>query len=240
MRVLALDTTSRALSAAVVDDHHVCAERVGDTARSHAERLPGALFEVVADAKIDLDAIDVFAVTAGPGSFTGLRIGIATMQGLAFVTGKRIAAVSSLDALAHAAASGAIEGSLVAAWIDAHRRDVFAALYRVGAAPPFSRGRIVAVDAASVDDPAAILRRWHVAPDVFIGSGARQYGSVIAAHVSGARIIDAPPLAGVVGRVALDVARAGDTVDPAGVQPIYVRRPDAEIAREQKQAAGER
>jgi tRNA threonylcarbamoyladenosine biosynthesis protein TsaB len=240
MRVLALDTTSRALSAAVVDDHHVRAERVGDTARSHAERLPGALFEVVGDAKIDLGAIDLFAVTAGPGSFTGLRIGIATMQGLAFVTGKRIAPVSSLDALAHAAASDAVEGTLVAAWIDAHRRDVFAALYRVGASPPFSRDRIVAVDAASVDEPAAVLRRWHTAPDVFIGSGARQYMSVIAAHAPGARIIDAPPLAGVVGRVAVDLARAGETVDPAGVQPVYVRRPDAEIAREQKQPAAKR
>jgi tRNA threonylcarbamoyladenosine biosynthesis protein TsaB len=240
MRVLALDTTSRALSAAVVDDHHVRAERVGDTARSHAERLPGALFEVVADAKIDLAAIDLFAVAAGPGSFTGLRIGIATMQGLAFVTGKRIAAVSSLDALAHAAASGAAAGTLVAAWIDAHRRDVFAALYRVGAAPPFSRGRLEAVDAASVDDPGAILRRWNAAPEVFIGSGARQYSAVIAAHAPEARLIDAPPLAGVVGRVAVDCAHAGETVDPAGVQPIYVRRPDAEVAREQKRAAGER
>ena len=240
MRVLALDTTSRALSSAVVDDHHVCAERVGDTARSHAERLPGALFEVVADAKIDLDAIDVFAVTAGPGSFTGLRIGIATMQGLAFVTGKRIAAVSSLDALAHAAASGAIEGSLVAAWIDAHRREVFAGLYRVGSAQPFSRGRILTVDAASVGDPAAILGSWQTAPDLFIGSGSRLYLDTVARRAPGARVIDGPPLAGVVGRMAVDCAGAGETVDPAGVQPVYVRRPDAEIAREQKQAAGER
>lgn len=239
MRVLALDTTSRALSAAVVEDHHVRAERIGDTTRSHAERLPGALFEVMADAKIELAGIDVFAVAAGPGSFTGLRIGIATMQGLAFVTGKRIVAVSALDALAHAAAHDAVEGTLVAAWIDAHRRDVFAALYRVGAAPPFSRGRIVAVDAASVGDPAAVLAQWKTVPDVLIGSGAWQYLDAIAARAPGARVLDAPPLAGVLGRVAVDCARAGETVDPAGVQPIYVRRPDAEIAREQKQAAGE-
>jgi tRNA threonylcarbamoyladenosine biosynthesis protein TsaB len=240
MRVLALDTTARVLSAAVVEDDHVRAERVGDTTRSHAERLPGALFEVMADAKIDLAGVDVFAVTAGPGSFTGLRIGIATMQGLAFVTGKRIVAVSALDALAHAAAGAAVEGTLVAAWIDAHRRDVFAALYRVSAAPPSSRGRIVSVAAASVGAPDAILGTWHAAPDVFIGSGARQYLDVIAERAPAARVIDAPPLAGVVGRVAVDCARAGETVDPAGVQPVYVRRPDAEIARDQKQAAGER
>ena len=239
MRVLALDTTSRALSAAVVEDDRVRAERVGDTMRSHAERLPGALFEVMADAKIELAAIDVFAVAAGPGSFSGLRIGIATMQGLAFVSGKRIVAVSALDALAHAAAHDAVEGTLVAAWIDAHRRDVFAALYRVGAAAPFSHGRVVGVDAASVGDPTAILARWETVPDVFIGSGARLYLDVIAARAPGTRVLDAPPLAGVLGRVAVECARAGETVAPAGVQPIYVRRPDAEIAREQKQAAGE-
>jgi tRNA threonylcarbamoyladenosine biosynthesis protein TsaB len=232
MRVLALDTTTRALSAAVVEDDQVRAERVGDTARSHAERLPSALLDVVAEAQIDLASIDVYAVAAGPGSFTGLRIGIATMQGLAFVAGKRIAAVSALDALAHAAAASVPDGATIGVWIDAHRRDVFAALYRVSTAPPFSRGRIVAVDAASVDDPVAVLARWGMIPAVFIGSGVRPFADVIAMRAPGARVLDAPPLAAVIGRVAIDVARAGQTVDPAGVQPVYVRRPDAEIARE--------
>ena len=237
MRVLALDTTARALSAAVVEDDQVRAERVGDTARSHAERLPSALLDVVAEAQIDLASIDVYAVAAGPGSFTGLRIGIAAMQGLAFVTGKRIVAVSALDALAHAAAADVPDGTTIGAWIDAHRRDVFAALYRVGSAPPFCRGRIVAVDAPSVDDPAAVLARWDRMPDVFIGSGVRPFADAIASRAPDARVLDAPPLAAVIGRVAIDLARAGQTIGPAGVQPVYVRRPDAEIAREQKQLA---
>jgi tRNA threonylcarbamoyladenosine biosynthesis protein TsaB len=237
MRVLALDTTARALSAAVVDDDRVLAEHVGDTARSHAERLPATLLSVVAEARLDLEAIDVFAVAAGPGSFTGLRIGIAAMQGLAFVTGKRIVAVSALDALAHAAAADSSAGALLAAWIDAHRRDVFAALYKVGAAAPFGRERIIAVDAAAVDDPAAILGRWTPLPDVFIGSGARRYADTIAARTPAARVVDGPPLAAVVGRVAVARARAGDAVDPAAVQPVYVRRPDAEIARDRNQPA---
>ena len=234
MRVLALDTTARALSAALVEDDRISVEHVGDTSRSHAERLPGALLDVAAAAGVELSAIDVFAVAAGPGSFTGLRIGIAAMQGLAFVTGKRIVAVSALDALAHAAAAGLAEGALVAAWIDAHRNDVFAALYRVTAAPPFTNGRIVAVDAPSVDDPVTVLDRWTMRPDAFIGSGARRYADVRAERASAARLCDAPPLAGVIGRVAVHRARAGETVDPAGVQPLYVRRPDAEIAREQQ------
>jgi tRNA threonylcarbamoyladenosine biosynthesis protein TsaB len=235
MRVLALDTTARALSAAVVEDDQVRAEHVGDATRSHAERLPAALLDVVAAAQIELASIDVYAVAAGPGSFTGLRIGIAAMQGLAFVAGKRIVAVSTLDALAQAAAADAPDGATIAAWIDAHRRDVFAALYRVSSAPRFTRGRIVALAAPSVDDPDAVLAQWEMKPDVFIGSGVGRFAAVIAGRAPRARVLDAPPLAAVIGRVAIDLARAGQTVDPAGVQPVYVRRPDAEIARERNQ-----
>ncbi len=235
MRVLALDTTTRTLSAAVVDDDRVLARRVGDLTRSHAERLPADLLAVTAEARIDLGSIDVFAVAAGPGSFTGLRIGIATMQGLAFVLHKRIVAVSALEALAHIAAAAAAQDAIIGAWIDAHRRDVFSALYRVAAAPLFARARLQAVETAAVGDPAAILKRWAAAgqnPDLFIGSGAHLYRDVIQA-ASGRPIVEAPPLAPVIGLIAAERASAGESVEPAAVQPLYVRRPDAVIAREQ-------
>ena len=120
--------------------------------------------------------------------------------------------------------------------MDAHRREVFAALYRVGAAPPFTAGRIVAsrravsrrAGAPSLDAVDGACRTSSSA------DGARRYADVIAARAPAALVRDAPPLAGVIGRMAVDRARAGETVDPAGVQPLYVRRPDAEIAREQQ------
>lgn len=236
MRVLALDTTTRALGAAVIEDDRVLAERIGDQTRTHAERLPGDLLAVLGEAGIELSAVDVFAVAAGPGSFTGLRIGIATMQGLALVRRRRIVALSALEALAYAAARRETDpGTTVAAWIDAHRRDVFSALYRVEASAPFSPARLTAVDAAAVDTPPAILERWSAAglmPDLFIGSGARLYADLITTGRRG-RILAPPPLAPVIGLAAVERARAGDLVGPAGVQPLYVRRPDAEIARQQ-------
>src|SRR5438034_11168139 len=138
MYVLALDTTTREGSVALVDEHRVIEERRGDAARSHAERLPGELI-APADARgLSVSAIDLFAVAAGPGSFTGLRIGIATIQGLAVTTRRRIVAVSALEALAQSAAGeapGLTAGTLVAAWMDARRHDVFAALYRIADAP---------------------------------------------------------------------------------------------------------
>ena len=87
MRVLALDTTTRGGSVAIAEDGRVVFERVGDGARSHAERLPAELIDAVQTVGWSLADIDLFAVASGPGSFTGLRIGIATMQGLAVVKG---------------------------------------------------------------------------------------------------------------------------------------------------------
>ena len=243
MRVLSLDTTTRELSAALVEDDRVIAARVGDTARTHAERLPGVLVDLLAEAGAGFPAVDVFAVVSGPGSFTGLRIGIATMQGLAFALARRIVPVSALEALAYAAAEstggrGAAPGTTVAAWIDAHRRDVFSAVYRVEPSPPYAPGRLVEIEAPAVDGPSATAARWTasgIVPKMFIGSGAVLYADLLAGSGS---VVEAPALAPVVGRVAVERARAGGGVDPAAVQPLYVRRPDAEIARERWHQSG--
>src|SRR5579863_1136343 len=100
MHVLALDTTERAGSVALVTDGRVMVERSGDPARTHAQRLPGDILRLLDDAGVSLGAVDVFAIASGPGSFTGLRIGIATLQGLALVNRRRIVPVSALEALA--------------------------------------------------------------------------------------------------------------------------------------------
>src|SRR5215831_17702615 len=117
MRVLALDSTTRAGSVALVENGVVVDQRAGDPSRTHGERLPAELAALGAP----WPTIDVFAVASGPGSFTGLRIGIATMQGLALVTGRRLVAVSGLEALAQLAGADAAPGARVAAWIDAQR-----------------------------------------------------------------------------------------------------------------------
>ena len=236
MRVLALDTTTRALSAAVVEDDRLLAARESDPTRTHAERLPADLLDVLAAAGLDIGGVDVFSVAAGPGSFTGLRIGIATMQGLAFVQQKTMVAVPIFDALAHVAADRVAVGTVVATWIDAHRRDVYSALYRVSGAPRYTRERLVPIDAPAVGDPQGTLERWlasGIHPDAFIGSGALMYSRVVAELAPRAVVEPTPPLAATIGMVAAARAAAGESVDPAAVQPLYVRRPDAEIARDQ-------
>jgi tRNA threonylcarbamoyladenosine biosynthesis protein TsaB len=233
MRVLALDTSTRAGSAALVYDDRVIVEREGDPARSHAERLPGDLVQLLMDADVLVSSVDLFAVAAGPGSFTGLRIGIATIQGLALVHGRRVVAVSSLEALAQIAASDLSRGAIVGAWMDAHRRDVFSALYQVTDAEPFTAQRLVELDGPTVSEPTATLDRWkhHRMPVVFSGDGATMYRAMLEGL---GRVIDSRPLAGAIGRMAIARAREGSDIDPGSIQPLYVRRPDAEIERERR------
>ena len=98
MVVLALETVTRDGSVALWRDGPVEA-RQGDGARSHAERLPGALIDLLAAHGLSLPAVDIFAVVTGPGSFTGLRVGLAAVQGLALAGHRRVVGVPTLDAL---------------------------------------------------------------------------------------------------------------------------------------------
>lgn len=230
MLILSLDTTTRAGSTAVVDDGRVLVEITGDSALTHGQRLPGDLMRVLATAGVDLKAIELFAVAAGPGSFTGLRVGIATMQGLATAAGRLVVPVSTLDALAHA-----IEPApeRLAAWMDAQRGEVFAALY------DSARQRL---NTPTSGTAGVTLTGWAPLVDrtevTFIGDGAVRYADVIQARLGERATIvqPAPLLAGAIGAIAWEQrARA---VPPHAVVPIYVRRPDAELARARRRSAG--
>jgi tRNA threonylcarbamoyladenosine biosynthesis protein TsaB len=164
MMVLALDSTARRSSCALLRDDAVLATRTGDPAQSSAIQLPGDLRTLLAEAYVDLGEIDHFAVAVGPGSFTGLRVGIATMQGLAFARGKPLAGVSTLDALAQIARSASpmksADGPLrTATWVDAWRGEVFAALYEGDAL----------VEPPSVEPPERLVERYGSRPAYFIG-----------------------------------------------------------------------
>jgi tRNA threonylcarbamoyladenosine biosynthesis protein TsaB len=230
MRVLALDTSTRAGSVAVVDDERVIMETAGDATRSHAERLPADVLRALAAAGLTVADVDLFAVASGPGSFTGLRIGIATVQGLAFVHHRRIVPVSALRALAEIAVPRVRPGECVGAWMDAHRHDVFSALYRLesSGAPAAT---LTEIEGPMVSPPAATIERWNAfgLPGIVCGDGAITYRATLPPDV---QIVEPRPLAAAIARLALAAAAVGETVTPAGVQPLYVRRPDAEIARD--------
>jgi tRNA threonylcarbamoyladenosine biosynthesis protein TsaB len=127
MRVLGLDTATSTAGIAVVEDDVTLAETTHDASRRSADLLV-AIDRVCREANVGPMELDAIAIGAGPGSFTGLRIGMATAKGIAFAAGKPLWAVSSLAAIAHDAGTGTI-----CAAIDARRGEVFAGCYRDGA-----------------------------------------------------------------------------------------------------------
>ena len=232
MLILALDTSSAAGSAAIARDGVVLAEHAGDGTRTHGQRLPRELMAILDAAGVALHDVDRFAVATGPGSFTGLRVGIATIQGLALAQHKLVVPVSSFEALAFIARP---EAAAIAPWIDAHRGEVFAVLYgpdgRTQLAPPSSLS------------PASTLDSWNTAADPgaairFIGDGASKYRGIIEARLGSRAVVtpDVPPLAGAIARIAS--ASPDRAVRPHAVVPLYVRRSDAELARDRREAGG--
>ena len=240
MRVLALDSTTRVGSVALLETDAggaatIIDERAGDPARTHAERLPADVITVLDAHDLSPAAIDLFAVASGPGSFTGLRIGIATMQGFALACDRPLIGVSALDSLAAIAMQEADEGAAIGVWMDAYRREVFTALYRVGASADAGQERLSTLEGPRVGDAVSTLARWNdagIRPAIVIGGGAVLYAETLALVFPQARIVHAPVLAGAVGRIAARRAATGLRPHPAALQPLYVRRPDAEVARD--------
>ena len=219
MLCLALDTSTPGGSCAVTGDGVVIRDSVGDRDCPHDSRLPGDLITLLEGAQIALPDIDLYAVATGPGSFTGLRIGIATMQGLAFAAGKPLIGVSGFDALAHIARAPA-----VATWVDAWRGDVFAARYR----------RDVQIDPPTVEKPAALLARI-TEPTLFIGDAVPVYADLIRRTLGDLALLGEPPapaLAATIAQIATTTARTGAQSAPDDIRPLYIRRPDAELARD--------
>lgn len=220
---------------ALLEDGVLVDEHSGDPSRTHGERLPGDLVRLLTRHALRLTDIDLFGVAAGPGSFTGLRIGIATVQGVAFATGRPVVPVSALDARARRAAPDS-PVPILGIWMDAQRHEVFAALWTGAGA----RGdRLTSIGAASVGLPDEILARWlriGDAPIAIAGEGALAYRDLLVPHRSRVHLLeDLPPIAGEIARMAVEAFQAGQSVGPAAIQPIYIRRPDAELARERAQ-----
>ena len=222
MLILALDTTSRGGGLAVLRERDVLAEMSGDETITHGQRLPLEFERICHAAGVQLSDIDLFAVAAGPGSFTGLRVGIAAIQGLAFAFRRLVVPVSTLEAVA--ATAGRLD-TPVAAWVDAQRGQVFAQIFPHG-------------EAAMVETPERVLAAWRDDPSfealTFQGDGAVRYAARIQAAVGPhARVADRTlPLAAAIGRIAMaDPERA---VLPHAIVPVYVRKPDAELARDRR------
>ena len=234
---LALDTATRTGGVALASDNTLVGWLSGDPERTHGERLPGDLLACLAAHTVTLADVDLFAVCTGPGSFTGLRVGLATMQGLALAAGRPLVGIPTLEALAHAGLEQGTDEdpALVIPWMDAQRGETFGAAYHV-------ENRVVSTEhqPAAAAPAETLLKAWapmlRESGVLFVGDAVEPTQTAIREIIGPDSILipSMPPLAPTVALLAR--ARAAAAVAPHLIRPVYVRRPDAELARERRRS----
>ncbi len=207
MIVLGLDTCLAICSVAVLEGERVLAQACEPMARGHQERLAPMAEAVMGEAGLAFTALDRIAATVGPGSFTGLRVGVAFAKGVASALSIPAVGIGTLEALA-----AGVEGFAFAA-IDARREQVYLQGFEDGQA-------LTAPDVLSLEAAAARLAEIGIRrPLTLIGSG----GPLLAGAAAGAKLV---PAAGADARV---VARLAQRRTPGPLTPLYLRAPDARL-----------
>lgn len=224
MRILAVDTATEVCGVAVWQDGRVADEMCTDQGVTHARVLMEAIRSVLEKCGLRPADLDAFVATQGPGSFTGLRIGISTVKGLAAAVSKPLVGVSTLAVLAHQAPAGT---GYVCPVIDARRREVYWSVYRRDdtGLVPMGPERV---------GPVGDVRLAGKGECLFIGNGARLYAQVLRERwPQRARLV--PPgldalQPGVLAYLGAQRYRAGHIEEAHGFSPIYLRQSDAELA----------
>jgi tRNA threonylcarbamoyladenosine biosynthesis protein TsaB len=218
MRVLALETSTLAGGVALLDGERMVGEYRLDVGATHSERVMAAVDRVLVDARWTLGDLQGLAVAVGPGSFTGLRIGLGTVKGIAFALSLPVAAVPTLDALA---ASLPFANLPVCPVLDARKGEVYTSCYRWD-----GRGMRREWDYLALA-PAELARRL-TEPVVVLGDGA---AAIDSPHACLAPPPSRWPSPAWVGQLGLERLRRGEAVSAAALVPIYLRPSEAELKR---------
>jgi len=223
MRILAIDTSTMAGGVALMELNRVLCDLRVDVRTSHAPRLLSLIHQALALASVPLESIDLLAASQGPGSFTGIRIGLATLMGLGQALNRAVFGVDTLEALAMKVPFAA---SPVCPLLDARKGEVFGAIFRMTAQ---GRQRLTP---NLVLSPEAFCDTI-VEPTILLGPGVEVYRDIWQARL-GERAIFAPAWLGMpcnveVGALALTQATTGHGGLQLGWTPTYVRPSEAEI-----------
>jgi tRNA threonylcarbamoyladenosine biosynthesis protein TsaB len=221
---LAIDTATKTAGVALLRDEVILVEYFFNLERNHSETVLPAVHEGLALAGVGIGAVDLFALTVGPGSFTGLRIGASTVKGLALTTGKPVVGVSTLEALAFNAVDFP---GLVCPMLDARKGEVYAALYRAAAGGEFD---VILGEAATT--PAEILGRID-RETLFLGDGVAGHRDLIRGRLGERARFASPGSQGVrassAALLGMKKFARGERLDVVSFVPRYLRRSEAEV-----------
>jgi len=236
--VLGIDTATVVAGTAVVTEGKTIAERFVNNRLTHSQNLMPMIDQVLKDAGVTSKDLDGLAVSIGPGSFTGLRIGLATAKGLAQVLNLSLAGVSTLDVLAYNLAG--LPG-LICPILDARKQQVYTAVYRGYQQERFSPDlcpvKLTDYMAVSVAELVEILSQYQE-PVTFLGDGVAPYRTQLADGL-GDKVFFASPINSLprgsgVAHLGLSRLKAGEGKDWLFMEPAYIRRSEAEVTWEKK------
>jgi tRNA threonylcarbamoyladenosine biosynthesis protein TsaB len=224
MRVLGIDTSTPCGSIGLIEGEQILCEYSRKGKVSHSERILKTIDRVLEDSGFSIGEIEGFAVSIGPGSFTGLRIGVSAVKGLAFATGRRVAGVSTLDALAQ---NVRYSPYLICPLLDARKGEVYTALYR-----NTGENGLIKLTPEMAIKPVDLLEKIEE-KTLFLGDGVYTYGDLIRRRLGEMAHIAPSPFNFVHGAV---VARLGrqklekdEYLDLEGFTPHYIRKSEAEL-----------
>jgi len=227
MLILGIDTATRIASVGITREAEVLAEASIEATSNHTETLLPLIADVVAQAQVSLLDVTGIGVSIGPGSFTGLRIALGTVKGLAYAMGQRVVGIPTLEALAHTVSEW--EG-LVCPILDARKREVYTALFRRS-----QNGALQMIWPAQVSRLEAMIEQI-TEPCLFLGDGVETYGPAIRAHCGmHAQLLpfaNYHPRGAVVAKLAWERLAHGVSDDLATLVPAYVRPPEAVLKQE--------
>lgn len=228
MKILAADCCTSSGSVALLDGEQVVAEWTFVSPETHNRRLLKTIGFLLNEIGWSLHDVDAYAVTRGPGSFTGLRIGLTTMKTLAWSTGKPFVGVPSLDALAAPLATGSLP---ICTLLDAKKQELYFGFFL-----PDGRGQVTLAKPYWLL-PVRGVSEHIAAPAIFCGNGCPLYRDTLQSSL-GNRFLEAPApfhliRASFVGQIALTRLLRGETDDPMTSVPLYVRPSEAELKRPQ-------
>jgi tRNA threonylcarbamoyladenosine biosynthesis protein TsaB len=223
MKVLGIDTSTSCGGVGLIDDGELISDYLLNVPVTHSERLLGAIELVLREAACPIENLDGWAIALGPGSFTGLRIGVSTVKGLAFATGKPVAGVSTLDVLASQIAPTPY---LICPVLDARKKEVYTAFYR------FEKGLIKRQSDDQAIKPEDLVRRIKE-QTIFLGDGAKTYREFLLKSISSLALFPSAPLhfshGSMVAKLGSQLLQRGECLDLSTFAPLYVRPSEAEV-----------
>jgi tRNA threonylcarbamoyladenosine biosynthesis protein TsaB len=225
MKILAVDTATQHCSVAICKDISLLAENTLFRRQTHSRHLLHMIHQTISISGIKLSELDAFAITRGPGSFTGLRIGLSCVKGMAYAVNKSLVSVSSLESLANQAVVSPNIDLMICPLLDARKKEVYFAGFR------HINNQLVKVTTDMVLPPEKLAP--HIkGPCLFVGDGAILYKDILTKIFSNNAFF--APLqhnyirAHTIALLAIERLKNGDTDNLSGLVPEYIRKSDAE------------